>query len=682
MKTFSLYNKLIIYFLTVSLLPLAGMGYYAYYNHTQVVKKHAETMLSFIAIETAFQIERQLLQHQTEVKTWSHLPVFLEALAAVGDADAGPRMLQSIQAMADRLIEAYPMYDLLLLVNKQGKVLSVNSRRRDGRPIDTRTLLGSIIDEGPWFTGAVDDEMYRSQFHQVAFVAQALDDTGECLTMAVAIRDEANAVQGFLFAYLNWAYIQDILNVAQAAYAEDFSGKLFMVETETNRVIAHPDIAYYGRPLDLKADLPQVIEKNPTGIINIEWPEDKTVGYAQVRDTGPVGALPWLVCVEAPNKTIYRQTNYIRTMFVLIPLVSALLIIIIVYFISRRFSDPLMQLVKGAQAIADGDMDVEMPVNSVDEIGILANTFNQMLDTLRQRDEALRMSNLQLEEANRLKSEFLANMSHELRTPMNSIIGFTTLVLQKAGNQVPEKQRDNLIKVRKNALVLLKLLNSILDLSKIEAGSMEVAVERFRLNELLEACAHTMTPLLSGRKIELIVQPSLPELELFTDRQKLQQIIINLLGNAVKFTEQGYIRCGFEVVNDSGLAETDEPQVKPWVRLWIEDTGIGIQERDLEVIFSQFRQVDGSPSRKYGGTGLGLAISKKLAKLLGGDILVKSEFGFGSTFTIVIPTRHRRAEPLFRDECRYAMPEGKDESGESPGAEEQPKDEKRGGEIT
>jgi len=657
MKTFSLYNKLIIYFLAVSLLPLAGVGWFAYYNHTQVVKKHTETMLSFIAVETAFQVERQLMQHQTEVKAWSRLPHFLEALTATGEGEPGSRVINSTQEMINQLIDYYPMYDLLLLVDKRGKVLCVNSRTRDGWELDTRGLVGSVIEEGPWFEGAVDYDLYRSPFHQVGFVAEVLENTGECLTMAVAIRDATDAVQGFLFAYLNWAYIQDVLNVAQAAHAELFSGKLYMVETETNRLIAHQDQTRYGMPLDLKVDLQKAIERNPTGIINIEWPEDKTISYAQVRGAGPVGGMPWLVCVEAPNKIIYRQSNYMRLMFVLIPLVSAVVIIIVVYFISRRFSDPLMQLVKGAQAIADGDMDVEMPVNSVDEIGVLANTFNQMLDTLRQRDEALRMSNLQLEEANRLKSEFLANMSHELRTPMNSIIGFTTLVLQKAGDQVPDKQRDNLVKVRKNALVLLKLLNSILDLSKIEAGSMEVAVERFPLDELLEACAHTMTPLLSGRKIELLVQPSLPTVEMFTDRQKLQQIIINLLGNAVKFTEQGYIRCGFEVVDDSGLATKDETQPEPWVRLWIEDTGIGILEKDQDLIFSEFRQVDGSPSRKYGGTGLGLAISKKLAKLLGGDILVKSEFGFGSTFTVVIPARHRKAEPLVRDEYGYVMPE-------------------------
>jgi signal transduction histidine kinase/CheY-like chemotaxis protein len=247
------------------------------------------------------------------------------------------------------------------------------------------------------------------------------------------------------------------------------------------------------------------------------------------------------------------------------------------------------------------------------------------------RTRELQEANRQLEDASRHKSEFLANMSHELRTPLNAIIGFTRLVMRRSRDLLPEKQVENLEKILISSDHLLRLINDILDLSKIEAGRMEIRPVTFELDDLVDACFRTVEPLVKSERIRL--EKSLPvDLPtLFTDSDKLKQILINLLSNAVKFTEVGTV-----TVSARHEAST--------VALSVSDTGIGIPANALELIFEEFRQADSSSTRRYGGTGLGLSISRHFARLLGGTIAVESMVGVGSTFTVRIPIRYRVAQ--------------------------------------
>jgi signal transduction histidine kinase len=238
--------------------------------------------------------------------------------------------------------------------------------------------------------------------------------------------------------------------------------------------------------------------------------------------------------------------------------------------------------------------------------------------------QEIQEKNEQLEAANKHKSQFLANVSHELRTPLNSIIGFTRLVLRKTEGQIEKLQRDNLQKVLISSEHLLNLINGLLDLAKIEAGRMEAYVETFKLDEVVRVATATVEPLLKDGRVKLVtdIAPDIPPLK--TDRDKLKQSVLNLLSNAVKFTEKGEIKVA--AWRDNGS-----------LNLTVSDTGIGMKKDALALIFEEFRQADMSSTRRYGGTGLGLAIVRRFVNLMGGEIVVESEEGRGSKFTITIP---------------------------------------------
>jgi PAS domain S-box-containing protein len=245
---------------------------------------------------------------------------------------------------------------------------------------------------------------------------------------------------------------------------------------------------------------------------------------------------------------------------------------------------------------------------------------------LATQNELLRRQAIELEQASRLKSQFLANMSHEFRTPLNAILGYTHMLLQGvAGDLLPAVKRQ-LQRIDSNGRHLMTIINEILDITRIEAGKMPMQLSEFNLNELVPEVMTELDPVIARSK--LTVTPKLcPELPMvYSDRQKVKQIIVNLLSNALKFTHEGSIR--ITVAYD---------HVDRTASVSVSDTGIGISPENHEKIFEDFRQVDDSPSRPYGGTGLGLAICRRLATALGGRIILESTMGKGSTFTLTIP---------------------------------------------
>ncbi|HSJ53576.1 MAG TPA: ATP-binding protein, partial [Anaerolineae bacterium] len=233
----------------------------------------------------------------------------------------------------------------------------------------------------------------------------------------------------------------------------------------------------------------------------------------------------------------------------------------------------------------------------------------------------------QLREVDRLKTQFLANMSHELRTPLNSIIGFSRVMLKGIDGPLTDLQEADLSSIYNSGQHLLGLINSILDMSKIEAGKMELAFEELRLPQILDTVVSTTRALIKDRPIELCVEipPDLPIL--WADPQRVRQILINLLSNAAKFTEEGRITLTAQV----------KGQTKDFVLVSVSDTGVGIDPQAQQRLFIPFQQVDASTTRRAGGTGLGLAISRSFVQMHGGEIWVESQLGQGSTFHFTLP---------------------------------------------
>jgi PAS domain S-box-containing protein len=246
--------------------------------------------------------------------------------------------------------------------------------------------------------------------------------------------------------------------------------------------------------------------------------------------------------------------------------------------------------------------------------------------TQRVRDEE-QLAHLyrEAQEASRLKSEFLANVSHELRTPMNSIIGYTDLMLDGVFGQLTPEQEMRLQTAARSAHHLLDLINDILDLSKIETGKMELSLTAINLQEVILDAFQTAEPWVQekGLTLELKLEDELPLVR--ADKERTRQVLVNLFSNAIKFTEKG------------GITVTAGAVPGGMVQFSVADTGIGISEKDQPIIFEAFRQVDGSYTREYGGVGLGLSLAKRLVDLMGGRITVRSERGVGSTFTVTLP---------------------------------------------
>ncbi len=285
----------------------------------------------------------------------------------------------------------------------------------------------------------------------------------------------------------------------------------------------------------------------------------------------------------------------------------------------------------------------------VDEsrIGVLENFSNQAALAIEssQLFEEIKNKNIELERANRIKSEFLATMSHELRTPLTAIIGFSELLLEEVMGEINTEQKESLKEVINNGEHLLHLINSVLDISKVEAGKMEIKPELFNLEDLIQEVKNSISPLVNKKHqtFEVKVIPPIPLIQ--ADPRKIRQILLNLLSNSIKFTpEEGKISLSVQFDSTLDTQKFPEavhlpPSEAGYFFMAVEDTGIGIDSKDLKSIFNLFEQVDSSLTRKYQGTGLGLALTKQFVEMHHGVIWAESQTREGAKFSMILPAR-------------------------------------------
>jgi signal transduction histidine kinase len=325
-----------------------------------------------------------------------------------------------------------------------------------------------------------------------------------------------------------------------------------------------------------------------------------------------------------------RQAFYLMGSFVL---GSILLALLLGFVTSWSFILPVHAAQAFLGRVAKGDFSTTVTVENRDEFGALAERMNNMSAELhrlygeeREAARQLEALNSQLARASQAKSEFLANMSHELRTPMNAILGFTEMILDDVYGDVPPEVRGPIQDVRTCGQQLLRLINDVLDLSKIEAGRMELSLTDYSVHEVVETARTSLRSLAAEKGLEFTAQVQADIPLAYGDGKRITQCVTNLVGNALKFTKEGGVTIRARLEGDRVVYS-------------VADTGIGIPNDQLDHIFGEFRQVDSSISREFGGTGLGLSITKTFVELHGGHIWVESEPGRGSTFHFAIPLR-------------------------------------------
>ena len=462
-------------------------------------------------------------------------------------------------------------------------------------------------------------------FSQVYFVRQS----EPYMRIAAPIERFTGKGIGVLMAEVNLKYIWDVISGIHAGK----TGYAYVVSSQGD-LIAHPDISLALQKHNLN-HLRQVKEALKRQPLQAKY---QNLQHEQVFTTyASIPTLGWVVFVERLKDEAYDSLYASLRRLVFLLLLGLGMSWLASWLIGRRVLHPLERLRLGAEKLGAGELSHRIDLHTGDELEALADTFNRMarqLETsytgleeqVKARTQELARSVEALEIASQHKSRFLAHMSHEFRTPLHTILSFVDFTLKNKYGEIPEKARDRLYRVQESSAHLLRLIDDVLDISKIEAGRFELNVVQYSMLSLVETVVVALENEAAAKKLQLTVttQPDLPIG--WGDEVRLTQVLLNLVSNAIKYTETGEI--GIQVA-------TSEDHFRVTVR----DTGVGIARADQRRIFESFEQAHASENRVRSGTGLGLAICKTIVEMHGGAIGVASDLGKGSLFWCAFPIR-------------------------------------------
>ncbi len=536
-------------------------------------------------------------------------------------------------------------YQSVTLVDKDGVALFSFKARPEDMGKNIQPSIGEIgrtatdFSQNPAYLGARENQTYISP------IRLAAPTNSPQLTIAVPIRTDFGLFNGCVVVDLDLRLVVESINRLNV----EKTTKIAVLDS-LGHIYASTDPASIGQMFGSQGLGPVVNKQYAQTIFTDDKGQEILAGYAPIKTFNG-----WSVIVARSMEEAAAGINRLALIAGGMAIFLIMITCLIGIWVANSITRPVRELAIAANRITTtGNLDEQIPITTQDEVGELTASFNGMILALRKTRMALEhwnrelehkvevrtqeqalinskleQTNNQLERANLHKSQFLANMSHELRTPLNAIIGFSEVMQDQVFGELNDKQRRYVNNILTSGRHLLNLVNDVLDLSKVEAGKMELHCEEFSSCAAVYEVQTQLSTLAAQKDLQTSADVSDGLDRIVADRARFRQILYNLLSNAIKFTPQG------GRINVTG--QIDKSGITPCAVFAINDTGIGVSPENVERIFESFRQVDNSYSRQYQGTGLGLALTKKLVEMHGGKIWVESEPGVGSTFSFTIP---------------------------------------------
>lgn len=609
-------RTLTFYFAIFALIPLSIVVLVALNAVNQSAYEQAADQRRLAAEVRFSDIERLLLNAESAIELILVEPAqeqrVLSLVSGAGlPSSSRPITIRNVERALVQQLESQDYFSRIFIYNISGDII-VSTDEADNE--------GRVSDEGFFAAGRANETM----IHAASF--DRINNRSE-LYVTTPVFDEEGRVVGHVAGQLDFAVLDALLSAPLGSQ----SGEIYLVDA--NRLLLSPNTENLVVGSTISSDGIRAALRNTDGVSSY-------LNYRGVRVIGAyrfISNLQVALIAEIEESEALAVSAQIQTLSIAVSAVALIGVVVVGFFGAQQLTRPIAVLTETAAAVIAGDLSQRANIHTNNEIGQLANSFNQMTDRLNnligtleqriaERTKELEIARQQAEDASQAKSVFLSNMSHELRTPLNMVIGYTSSMLNMPqmykGNELPPIFRDDVRLIQQNGQHLLGLINDILDLSKIEAGKFGLHFAETDINDIFKGVMATSVGLVNNKPIQLRADFPNDLPKVWGDQTRIRQILLNLLSNAIKFTNAGVITLH---------AHRDEKRLY----ISVKDTGVGIPQEAIATIFDRFEQ--GQHDSSIQGTGLGLDISQRLAQMHGSSIEIESEVDKGSSFSFSLP---------------------------------------------